>query len=65
MWSRSDQVSRQCGEIQSSAPSGDPRVQLAETLGPTFGLHLYDINIALGNLVALAGLQSLAYQVAH
>jgi len=30
-----------------------------------FGLHLYDINIALGNLVDLAGLQSLAYQVSH
>jgi hypothetical protein len=52
-------------QVTNVGPSGDPRVQLAETLGPTFGLHLYDVNIALGNLVGLAGLQSLAYQISH
>jgi hypothetical protein len=46
-------------------PAGDPRELLAETLGPTFGLHLYDINIALGNLVGLVGLQSASYQLTH
>jgi hypothetical protein len=44
-------------------PAGDPREQLAETLGPSFGLHLEDINIALGNLVGVVSLQSLAYQL--
>ena len=52
-------------QVTNVGPPGDPRLQLAETLGPTFGLHLYDVNIALGNLVDLAGLQSLAYQFTH
>jgi len=29
---------------------------------PTWGLHLVDVNIALGNLVALVGSQSAAYR---
>jgi Protein of unknown function (DUF3089) len=36
-----------------------------ELIGPEWGLHLYDVNIALGNLVALAGLQSVSYEVSH
>ena len=43
-------------------PPGDPRELLEETLGPEWGLHLYDVNIALGNLVGVVGLQSAAYQ---
>jgi hypothetical protein len=42
-------------------PAGDPRLVLEETLGPEWGLHLYDVNIALGNLVGLVWLQSAAY----
>jgi hypothetical protein len=42
-------------------PAGDPREVRAETLGPTFGLHLDDINIALGNLIKLVSVQSATY----
>ncbi|HWW90276.1 MAG TPA: DUF3089 domain-containing protein [Solirubrobacteraceae bacterium] len=42
-------------------PASDPRLVLEETLGPEWGLHLDDVNIALGNLVGLVWLQSAAY----
>ena len=41
---------------------GDPRLQIAETIGPVWGTHLVDVNIALGNLVGLTAVQSWAYQ---
>jgi hypothetical protein len=34
---------------------------LEETLGPEWGLHLYDVNIAQGNFVGQVWLQSAAY----
>jgi Protein of unknown function (DUF3089) len=52
-------------QVTHVGPRGDPRELLAETLGPTFGLHLEDINLALGNLVGLVGLQSASYQLVH
>ena len=50
--------------LQVSAPihAGDPRTVVGETLGPTWGLHLVDVNIALGNLVSLTGDQAAAYR---
>ncbi|MGB8649338.1 MAG: DUF3089 domain-containing protein [Mycobacteriales bacterium] len=36
----------------------DPRPQLPERLGPAWGLHLVDVNIALGDLVSLVRSQS-------
>ncbi len=39
----------------------DTRPELAEPLGPTWGLHLVDVNIAMDDLVALAGKQADAY----
>ena len=39
----------------------DARPVLAEPLGPTWGLHLVDVNIAMDDLVALAGKQADAY----
>jgi hypothetical protein len=39
----------------------DTRPKLAEPLGPTWGLHLVDVNIAMDDLVALAGKQADAY----
>lgn len=39
----------------------DPRPTLAEPLGPTWGLHLVDVNIALGDLVHLAEREADAY----
>ena len=50
--------------LQVSAPihQGDPRTIVGQTLGPTWGLHLVDVNIALGNLVSLAGREVAAYR---
>jgi pimeloyl-ACP methyl ester carboxylesterase len=49
--------------LQVSAPidPGDTRAVVGETLGPTWGLHLVDVNIALGNLVRLVGDEATAY----
>ena len=43
--------------LQVSAPihASDPRQVVSQVLGPTWGLHLVDVNIALGNLVKLVG----------
>ncbi len=43
--------------------AGRPMVEPA--LGPTWGLHLYDINLALGNLVTDVQAQETAYSAAH
>jgi Protein of unknown function (DUF3089)/Divergent InlB B-repeat domain len=52
----------QLTESPFTGPGGDPRLQIAETLGPLWGTHLVDVNIALGNLVGLTAVQSWAYQ---
>jgi hypothetical protein len=38
-------------QVDSIAKPADTRPVVKETLGPTWGLHLVDVNIALGNLV--------------
>jgi hypothetical protein len=43
----------------------DPRERILETLGPEWGTHLVDMNVALGNLVAAVGLQSAGYLLTH
>jgi hypothetical protein len=50
--------------LQVSAPIhiGDPRKIVGQTLGPTWGLHLVDVNIALGNLVSLIRNEASAYR---
>jgi hypothetical protein len=40
---------------------GDTRPSVSQTLGPTWGLHLDDINLALGNLVSLVRDQAATY----
>jgi Protein of unknown function (DUF3089) len=40
---------------------GDTRPAVTQTLGPTWGLHLYDVNIALGDLVDLVKTQTQAF----
>ena len=49
--------------LQVSAPitPGDTRQIVGQTLGPTWGLHLVDVNIALGDLVDLARAEAAAY----
>jgi hypothetical protein len=39
----------------------DPPEYVKEELGPDWGLHLYDVNIALGNLVKTVAIQSQAF----
>jgi hypothetical protein len=50
--------------LQVSAPitAGDTRPVVKETLGPTWGLHLVDVNISLGNLVALLADEGRSYR---
>jgi hypothetical protein len=43
----------------------DVRERLVETLGPEWGTHLVDVNVALGNLVPAVGLQGAAYLLTH
>ncbi len=43
----------------------DPRERILETLGPLWGTHLVDVNVALGNLVPAVGLQGVAYGLTH
>ena len=40
---------------------GDPRPVVTERIGPDWGPHLYDVNLALGNLVEVARRQAKAY----
>ena len=42
--------------------SGDPRPTVSASLGPQWGYHLDDVNLALGNLVTDVGLQEAAYR---
>jgi hypothetical protein len=49
--------------LQVSAPitPGDTRPVVKQTIGPTWGLHLVDVNISLGNLVSLVDDEARAY----
>jgi hypothetical protein len=47
--------------LQVTAGPADGRPVVTESLGPTWGLHLVDVNIALGNLVTMVHRQAVAY----
>ena len=53
--------------LQVNAPivPGDPRPVVTQVLGPSWGLHLDDVNLFLGNLVGLVGTQSKAFVRTH
>lgn len=51
--------------LQVTAATGDPRPVVQPTLGPTWGLHLDDVNLALGNLVDDVATEEAAYLSAH
>jgi hypothetical protein len=54
------------GEAAVARASGSaPREPLLETLGPLWGTHLADVNVAMGNLIGTVGLQSGAYLLTH
>jgi hypothetical protein len=48
-------------QINVTKSGNDHRPTLAATLGPTWGLHLGDVNLALGNLVHDVSLEEKAY----
>lgn len=49
-------------QADRSGGTADKRPAFGEPLGPTWGFHIPDINIALGNLVPLVGRQSAAWR---
>lgn len=49
-------------QVDDIAKAGDDRPKFPPTLGPTWGLHLGDVNLVLGNLVALVKIQAAAYR---
>lgn len=51
--------------LQVDAQPGDSRPVVTPTLGPTWGLHLDDANLALGNLVQDVAAQESAYSAHH
>jgi hypothetical protein len=48
-------------QVDATNIAGDQRWVASQTLGPTWGLHLVDVNIAIGNLVDLVRQQAAAY----
>jgi hypothetical protein len=49
-------------QIDTHTTSGDPRPVVSASLGPDWGLHLSDVNLALGNLVHDVGVEESAYR---
>jgi hypothetical protein len=52
-------------EVRKRASGLDIRPQLTESLGPAWGYHLVDINLALGNLITDVRGEEAAYQAQH
>jgi hypothetical protein len=48
-------------QVNPVGPPVDPPEYVSEELGPDWGLHVDDVNIALGNLVRTTAIQSAAY----
>jgi hypothetical protein len=48
-------------QLADVGPEGDLRELISEPLGPLWGTHLEDVNVALGNLVELTAIQSRVY----
>jgi hypothetical protein len=52
-------------QVTDEAGVGDRRPVVTETLGPEWGYHLDDINLALGNLLTDVTLQEQSYAASH
>jgi Protein of unknown function (DUF3089) len=52
-------------QVDPVGPAVDPTEYVQELLGPKWGLHLFDFNIALGNLVNTVAAESHAYTLGH
>ena len=49
-------------QVSATPAAADPRPTVSASLGPLWGYHLDDVNLALGNLVVDVGLQESAYR---
>lgn len=49
-------------QVSHTTGSPDQRPLLGQLVDPTLGLHILDVNIALGNLVKLVGTEAAAYR---
>ena len=49
-------------QVTATPGPADPRPTVSATLGPQWGYHLDDVNLALGNLVNDVGLEEAAYR---
>ena len=65
MRSRSPAMSRHGGWLQINDLNTEGRPVVTERLGPLWGYHLDDINLALGNLVQDVATQEAAYNARH
>jgi hypothetical protein len=52
-------------QVSTASAAHDPRPRVTETLGPTWGYHLDDVNLALGNLLPDVQRQESSYSVRH
>ena len=49
-------------QVTTTPTPGDPRPMVSASLGPRWGYHLDDVNLALGNLVTDVGSEEAAYR---
>jgi hypothetical protein len=49
-------------QVTATPAPGDPRPIVSASLGPQWGYHLNDVNLALGNLVTDVGMEEAAYR---
>jgi hypothetical protein len=49
-------------QVTATPASGDPRPTVTDSLGPLWGYHLVDVNIALGDLVHDVATEEAAYR---
>jgi Protein of unknown function (DUF3089) len=49
-------------QVTATPAAADPRPTVSASLGPTWGYHLDDVNLTLGDLVIDVGLQEAAYR---
>jgi hypothetical protein len=49
-------------QVTSTKQVGDPRPVVRQTLGPTWGLHLDDVNLGLGDLIQIVAQQETAFE---
>jgi hypothetical protein len=60
-----DENGAQWLQVDEQAGAGDTRPPLVDSLGPTWGLHLVDANIVVGDEVALVAAQARAWTAKH